>query len=149
MTRVIAWHSPPILTILNPWYHMYISDTTLNIGCCRSLPISAMTWRVCKEHQSRVQIRGFGVQRGLWATFRGGGGLRAAFRGGVRQGVGGEGVHGSVGDCWKGLGIRSTPKHLQNSEVVRVWRMPKASEVGVEKTPRTPRCFQSRKHVIP
>ena len=29
-----------------------------------------------------------------------------------------EGARGSVGDCWKGLGIRSTLMCLQNSEVV-------------------------------
>ena len=57
-----------------------------------------------------------------------------------------EGVCGSVGDCWKGLGIRSTPKCLWNSEVVGVQRMPKVSEVGVGKTLR---CFWSGKQVIP
>ena len=57
-----------------------------------------------------------------------------------------EGVHSSVGDCWKGLGIRSTPKCLQNSEAVRVQRMPKVSEVGVGKTPRR---FWSGKQVVP
>ena len=44
-----------------------------------------------------------------------------------------EGVCSSVGDCWKGLGIRSTPKCLWNSEAVGVQRMPKVSEVGVRK----------------
>ena len=57
-----------------------------------------------------------------------------------------EGACSSVGDCWKGLGIRSTPKCLQNSEAVRVQRMPKVSEVRVGKTLR---CFQSGKQVIP
>ena len=56
-----------------------------------------------------------------------------------------EGVCNSVGDCWKELGIGSTPKCLQNWEAVRVQRMPKVSEVGVG---RTPRCFQSGKQVI-
>ena len=134
----------------------YFNDATLNIGCCSSCPISAMTWRVSKEHWSGVQIRGCGVRRGLWATFGGGGGLwatfwggrglGAAFGGGVGWGVRVEGARSSVGDCWKGLRIRSTPKHLQNWEVVGVQRMPKVSEVGVGKTPR---CFWSRKQVIP
>ena len=62
------------------------------------------------------------------------------------EGVGVEGVCSSVVDCWKGLGIGSTPKCLWNSEVVGVQRMPKVSEVGVG---RTLRCFQSRKQVIP
>ena len=44
-----------------------------------------------------------------------------------------EGACSSVGDCWKGLGMRSTLKCLQNSEVVRVRRMLKVSEVRVEK----------------
>ena len=57
-----------------------------------------------------------------------------------------EGVHSSVGDCWKGLRIRSTPKHLQNWEAVGVQRMLKVSKVGVGKTPR---CFQSGKQVVP
>ena len=57
-----------------------------------------------------------------------------------------EGAHGSVGDCWKGLGIRSTPKCLQNSEVVGVQRMLKVSEVRVGKTLR---CFWSGKQVVP
>ena len=43
-----------------------------------------------------------------------------------------EGACSSVGDCWKGLGIRSTPKCLWNSEVVGFQRMPKVSEVGIE-----------------
>ena len=53
-----------------------------------------------------------------------------------------EGACGSIGDCWKGLGIGSTSKHLWNWEVVGVQRMPKVSEVGVGKTLR---CFWSRK----
>ena len=57
-----------------------------------------------------------------------------------------EGARSNVGDCWKGLGIRSTLKCLWNLEVVGVQRMPKVSEVGVGKTPR---CFQSGKQVIP
>ena len=57
-----------------------------------------------------------------------------------------EGACGSVGDCWKGLGIGSTPKCLWNLEVVRVQRMLKVSEVGVGKTLR---CFWSRKEVVP
>ena len=57
-----------------------------------------------------------------------------------------EGVCGSVGDHWKGLGIGSTSKHLWNWEAVGVQRMPKVSEVGVGKTLR---CFWSRKQVIP
>ena len=56
-----------------------------------------------------------------------------------------EGAYGSVGDCWKGLGIGSTPKHLWNWEVVGVQRMLKVSEVRVGKTLR---CFWSRKEVI-
>ena len=55
-------------------------------------------------------------------------------------------AHSSVGDCWKGCGIRSTPRCLWSSEVVGVQRMPKVSEVGVGKTLR---CFQSGKQVIP
>ena len=47
-----------------------------------------------------------------------------------------EGVCGSVGDCWKGLRVGSTVKHLWNSEVVGVQRMLKVSEVGVGKTLR-------------
>ena len=46
--------------------------------------------------------------------------LGAAFGGSVGQGVGVEGVHSSVGDCWKGLGNGSTLKHLWNLEAVRV-----------------------------
>ena len=57
-----------------------------------------------------------------------------------------EGACGSVGDCWKGLGIGSTPKCLWNMEVVGVQRMPKVSKVGVGKTLR---CFGSGKQVIP
>ena len=57
-----------------------------------------------------------------------------------------EGVCSSAGDCWKGLRIRSTLKHLWNSEAVRVQRMLKVSEVGVGKTLR---YFQSGKQVIP
>ena len=99
----------------------YFNDVTLNIGCHRSCPISAMTQRVSEEPQSRVWIRGCRVQRGLRVTFGGGGGLRAAFRGGVRQGVRVEGACSSVGNCWKELGMGSTLKHLWNWEVVRVW----------------------------
>ena len=57
-----------------------------------------------------------------------------------------EGACSSVGDCWKGLGIGSTPKCLQNWEAVRVQRMLKVSEVGVGKNPRQ---FWSRKWVVP
>ena len=57
-----------------------------------------------------------------------------------------EGVCGSIGDCWKGLGIGSPSKCLWNWEVVGVRRMPKVSKVGVGKTPR---CFRSRKQAIP
>ena len=124
----------------------YFNNTTLNIGCRGSHPISNMTWRVSEECQSRVQIRGCRVRRGLQATFRGGGGLGAAFRGCVGWGVRVEGACSSVGDCWKGLRIRSTPKHLWNWEAVRVWRMPKVFEVRVGKTLR---CFWSRKQVVP
>ena len=102
-----------------------------------------MTYRDCFV---TVWTRGCGVQRGLRVTFGGGGGLRTAFGGGVRQGVGVEGVDGSVGDCWKGLGIGSTPKCLWNWEAVGVQRKPKVSEVRVGKTLR---CFQNRKEVIP
>ena len=105
-----------------------------------------MTWRVSEERQSRVQIGGYGVQRGLQATFGGGGGLGAIFGGGVGQGVGVEGACSIVGDCWKGLGMRSTPKCLWNSEAVGVQRMPKVSEVRVGNTPR---CFRSGKQVVP
>ena len=42
-----------------------------------------------------------------------------------------EGAHGSVGDCWKGLGIGSALKHLYNWEAVGVQRMLKVSKVGV------------------
>ena len=57
-----------------------------------------------------------------------------------------EGACGSIGDCWKGLRIGSTPKCLWNSEAVRVQRMLKVSEVRVGKTPR---CFGSGKQVVP
>ena len=57
-----------------------------------------------------------------------------------------EGACGSVGDCWKGLGIGSILKCLWNWEVVRVQRMLKVSKVGVG---RIPKCFQSGKQVIP
>ena len=56
----------------------------------------------------------------LHVTFGGGGGLRAAIRRDVGRGVGVEGACSSVGDCWKGLGIESTLKCLQNLEVVGV-----------------------------
>ena len=124
----------------------YFNNMTLNIRCRKSRPISATTWRVSEKCQSGVWIGGYGVQKGLRATFRGGGGLIAIFRGGVGWGVGVEEACSSVGDCWKGLGIRSTLKHLQNAEAVRVQRMPKVSKVRVGKTLR---CFQSRKQVIP
>ena len=105
-----------------------------------------MTWRVSEEHWSRVWIGGYGVQRGLQATFGGGGGLGVIFGGSVRRGVGVEEVCSSVGDCWKGLGIRSTFECFWNSEAVGVQRMPKVSEVRVGKTPR---CFRSGKQVVP
>ena len=73
-------------------------------------------------------------------------GLRAAIRGGVGRGVRVEGACGSIGDCWKGLGIGSTLKCLRNSEAVGVRRMLKVSEVGVGKTLR---CFGSGKQVVP
>ena len=79
-----------------------------------------MTRRVSEEHRSRVRIGGYRVRRGLRATFGGGGGLGVIFRGSVGGGVGVEGARSSVGDCWKGLGIRSTLKCLWNSEVVGV-----------------------------
>ena len=60
---------------------------TLNIGCCGSCPISTMTWRVSEERQSRVWIGGRGVWRGLRATFGGGGGLGAIFRGVLDEGL--------------------------------------------------------------
>ena len=53
---------------------------------------------------------------------------------------------GSVGDCWKGLGIGSTSKCLWNLEAVGVQSMPKVSKVGVGKTLR---CFGSGKQVVP
>ena len=31
-----------------------------------------------------------------------------------------EGVHGSVGDCWKGLGIGSTLKHLAGNNTYKI-----------------------------
>ena len=49
-----------------------------------------------------------------------------------------EGVHGSNGDCWKGLGVGKSLKCFWNWEAVGVRRMLKVSEVGVRKTPR---CF--------
>ena len=55
-----------------------------------------------------------------------------------------EGPCGSVGDCWKGLGIGSTAKCLQNWEVVGVQRMLNVSKVGVGKT-----LSQSGKEVVP
>ena len=57
-----------------------------------------------------------------------------------------EGVCSSVGDCWKGLGIGSPLKRLQNWEVVRVREMLKVSKVRVG---RTLRQLRSRKSVIP
>ena len=57
-----------------------------------------------------------------------------------------EGVHGSVGDCWKGLGVGKTPKHFWNWKVVGVQRMLKVSEVRVGKTLRQ---LWSRKEVVP
>ena len=44
-----------------------------------------------------------GIRRGLWVTFGGGRGLRAAFGRGVRQEVGVEGTCGSIGAYWKGV----------------------------------------------
>ena len=55
-------------------------------------------------------------------------------------------MHGSVGDCWKGLGVGRTPKCSWNWEAVGVQRMSKVSEVGVRKTLR---WLQSRKEVVP
>ena len=141
MIRAITRHSPSTLDIT-----YYFNDLTLNIGCCRGRPISTMAWRVSEEHQSGVQIGGCGVWRGLWVTLGGGGSLRVALRGGVRQGVRVEGACSSIGDCWKGLGIGSTLKHLWNWEVVGVWRMLKVSEVRVGKTPRQ---LWSGKQVVP
>ena len=123
-----------------------LNNLTLNIGCCGSRLISAMAQRVSEECWSRVWIRGCGIWRGLRVSFGGGGGLGAAIGEDVGRGVGVEGTCGSIGDCWKGLGIGSTLKCLWNSEAVGVWRMPKVSKVGVG---RTPRCFRSGKQVIP
>ena len=108
---------------------------------------------------SPLQLRGFpknvGPDFGLEGAeskevsrlpFWGGGTLGAAFGGGVGRGVEMEGVCSSVGDCWKGLGIGSPLKHLQNWEVVRVRGMPKVSEVGVG---RTLRQLWSGKQVVP
>ena len=67
-----------------------------------------------------VEFGGCGVQRGLQVTFGGGGGLGAAFGGGVRKGVRVEGACSSIGNCWKGLGIGSTSKRLWNWEAVGV-----------------------------
>ena len=57
-----------------------------------------------------------------------------------------EGVHGSNGDCWKGLGVGKSLKCFWNWEAVGVRRMLRVSEVGVEKIPRH---LQSRKEVVP
>ena len=57
-----------------------------------------------------------------------------------------EGACGSVGGCWKGLGIGSPLKHLQIWEAVGVQEMLKVSEVGVGKTLRQ---LQSGKQVVP
>ena len=57
-----------------------------------------------------------------------------------------EGVCGSVGNCWKGLGVGRTLKHFWNWKAVRVQRMLKVSEVRVRKTPR---WLWSGKEVIP
>ena len=57
-----------------------------------------------------------------------------------------EGAHGSVGDCWKGLGVGRTLKCFWNWEVVRVQRMSKLSEVRDKKTLR---WLWSGKEVIP
>ena len=57
-----------------------------------------------------------------------------------------EGVHGSVGEYWKGLRIGKTLKCFWNWKAVGVQRMLKVSEVRVVKTPK---CLQSRKEVIP
>ena len=57
-----------------------------------------------------------------------------------------EGAYGSVGDCWKGLGVGRTPKCFWNWEAVRVQRMLKVPEVGVRKGPRQ---LQSGKEVVP
>ena len=146
MTRAITGtpHQSWLSATLDITY--YFNDVTLNIGCHGSCPISVMIWRVSEEHQSGVWIGGYGVRRGLWATLGQDGGLGAIFGGGVGWGVGIEGACRSVGDCWKGLRIRSTLKCLQNSEAVGVWRMLKVSKVGVGKTPR---CFWSGKQVVP
>ena len=50
----------------------------------------------------------------------GGRGFRVAFGGGIGWGARVEGVHGSVGDCWKGLGIGKTLKCFWNWKVVGV-----------------------------
>ena len=76
-----------------------------------------MAQRVSEECQSGVQIGGCGVQRGLWVTFGGGRGLGEAIGGGVGRGVRVEGACSSIGDYWKGFGIGSTPKCLQNWEL--------------------------------
>ena len=57
-----------------------------------------------------------------------------------------EGACGSVGDCWKALGVGRTPKLFWNWEAVGVQRMPKVSEVRVGKTLR---WLWSGKEVIP
>ena len=114
----------------------YFNDATLNIQCHGDHPISTMTRRVSEECQSGVQIRGCRVWRGLWVTFGRGRSLRAAFGRSIGQGVGVEGACSSIGDCWKGLRIGSTAKHLWNLKVVGVQRMLKVSEVGIGKTPR-------------
>ena len=83
------------------------------------------------------------IRRGLQVTFGGGGTFRAAFGGGVGKGVGMEGACGSIGDCWKGLGIGSTSKHLWNWEAVGVQRMPKVSGDDLFSAPKASQSFSN------
>ena len=113
----------------------YFNNTTLNIGYCRSHPISATTWRVSKKCQSGVWIGGYRVWRGLQATFRGGGGLGVILRGSVGQGVGVEAV--VLGTTERGLewevlrSVSGTQRRLESKECWRCsrWELEKFQDV--------------------
>ena len=54
-----------------------------------------------------------------------------------------EGACSSIGDCWKGLGIGSTSKHLWNWEAVGVRRMPKVSGDDLFSAPKASQSFSN------
>ena len=87
-----------------------------------------LEWSSDQRVQSPKRSRSYLWRRSRsWSNLWRGCQMRGQSGGSVRWGVRVEGVCSNVGDCWKGLRIRSTPKCLQNLEAVGVWRMLKVS----------------------